>query len=83
MSASLPTVAQLWAEFSGMVMPADAGEVQVQEMRRAFYAGFHALMSAQVGDAAAAATDDEQLAWMMRLQREIQSFFALIQEGRA
>lgn len=34
----------LWQEFSRAVMPRTAGDVQRQEMRRAFYAGVEGMM---------------------------------------
>lgn len=37
-------VAQLWTSFRVTVMPPTAGPVQVQEMRRAFYAGAQGLL---------------------------------------
>jgi hypothetical protein len=36
------TIAQQWEVFASNCLPADAGPVQRQEMRRAFYAGFGA-----------------------------------------
>jgi hypothetical protein len=37
------TVAEMWADYQRNVLPPDAGEIQVQECRRAFYAGAHAM----------------------------------------
>jgi len=83
MSAHLDTVAQMWARFSGMVMPADAPAIQVQEMRRAFYAGCHAVLNAQVSDVVAATSDEEVELWLAGIHSEVAAFFSLIQEGRA
>ena len=39
------TVANLWDSFRSVVIPSDAPPVQVQEMRRAFYAGVFAVVT--------------------------------------
>ena len=38
------SIAQQWESFSANVLPRDAPTVQRQEMRRAFYAGAHAML---------------------------------------
>lgn len=38
-------LADAWASYRELVVPAEAGEVQVQESRRAFYAGARAVES--------------------------------------
>jgi len=35
----MPTVAAVWDTYAARVLPKDAGPIQVQEIRRAFYAG--------------------------------------------
>ena len=46
------TIKEQWDSFRMLVVPADASEVQLQETRRAFYAGAEAMMRIQfnIGD---------------------------------
>lgn len=41
------TVQEQWQIFSALVVPKDAPEVQITEMRRAFYAGVEAMLRIQ------------------------------------
>lgn len=41
----MKTIAEQWLEFSTMVLPDTVSDVQRTEMRKAFFAGFHACMT--------------------------------------
>jgi hypothetical protein len=78
------TIAQRWEEFRGWVMPPGVHESQVREMRRAFYAGFHASLMAGLEMADESGPNDDVGATMIqRLHEECQRFAADIQAGRA
>jgi hypothetical protein len=44
----MKTIAEQWLEFSAMVLPDTVSDVQRVEMRKAFFAGFHASMMSHV-----------------------------------
>lgn len=76
--------AQEWARYAIRVMPADAGEVQKQETRRAFYAGASAPFSVLLRSLAPEAepTEDD-LRMLDDLKAEFDQFARDIAEGRA
>ena len=74
-----------WLEFSLMVMPPNAPAVQRIEMRRAFYAGAHALLCL-MQQKVSAGTDDPteaDLDMMQGLSDELAAFNAEVAAGRA
>lgn len=79
------SLAEAWGQFRMAVVPADAPEVQVTEMRRAFYAGaagLQGLMFARLDDQ----TDDctaEDEAFMMGINAELEAFAKAIAGGEA
>jgi hypothetical protein len=77
-------MAEQWDGFSRKVMPADAPQVQRQEMRRAFYAGAQAILH---GVIAAFAPESEptveDLQIMADLDNELSAFAELVKAGRA
>ncbi len=77
------TIAQQWATFERLVMPAGAGPVQRQEMRRAFYAGFQGALNVGTEIAAADLSDEAGAAVLQGLHEECQLFVGEIQAGRA
>jgi hypothetical protein len=52
------TVFDLWTSYRAGVLPADAGPIQVEECRRAFYAGAAAVFGLTMGEACE--PEDEQ-----------------------
>jgi len=46
------TIQEQWEQFRKLIVPADAPPVQVQEMRRSFYAGVEAMLRIQLAFAA-------------------------------
>ena len=77
------TIAQQWANFEKAVLPANAGPVQRQEMRRAFYGGFGAALMASVEIADAELTDEAGAAVLEGYHQECALFVQAVQEGRA
>jgi hypothetical protein len=71
----LETVAESWATYQTHVLPPKAGPVQIEETRRAFYAGvYFCLMNLayNIGDAS---TDEEQgIVELEKLKAECEAF---------
>jgi len=80
----MQTIAQQWIGFEKAVMPATAGSLQRNEMRRAFYAGFAAALAAGLDMADESGENDDIGATMwQRLHEECAQFGRDIQAGRA
>lgn len=74
-------VAREWDLYRRTVLPADAGDVQVSETRRAFYAGVFSLFTTFV--ALGQYPDDEGEAVLAGILRECHAFNADVAAGRA
>ena len=72
----MKTVAEMHAEWAKSVIPAAAGQVQRQEMERAFYCGFAAALRCAT-DAAHESGDDEELGvrLLASLKQQCMEFF--------
>lgn len=72
-----------WESFEAAVMPRDAGQVQRQEMRRAFYAGAWSMLCAvrDIGDDGVSEADG--VVTLEAMRRELEAFQFLIKKGRA
>lgn len=79
---SIPTVAQLWYEFSHRVLPPTAPEIQRIEMRRAFYAGFYGCITASVEIADQCPDEDEGALAFQTLDDECRRFARAVLDGR-
>ena len=79
---SARTIADMWATYQGAVLPDDAPPIQVQETRRAFYAGAHILLCDLPG-MTEDVSEDAGVARLEALHRECQAFFVLVAAGRA
>ena len=78
------SVAQQWAQFEALVLPASAGPTQRQEMRRAFYAGFQGALMAGIEMAdESGESDDIGVTLIQRLHDECQQFAREVAAGRA
>ena len=84
-------IARAWSSYRTLVVPADAGEVQVEETRRAFYAGaaviFQGLKIWLDGEDGTDEPSEADLAKMSEIQAEIDAFgleidLALLARGR-
>lgn len=77
-------VAVGWTVFTEHVLPVHAGDVQRQEMRRAFYAGclwLFETLTQQVSEGEEAT--DADLAMMDTIKRELDQFMRDLRSGRA
>jgi hypothetical protein len=80
----MKSIVELWVSFASAVMPKNASAVQRKEMRRAFYAGFHAALMAGVQMADESGDDDDKgVAMIQRLHDECAQFVVEVQAGRA
>jgi len=69
------SVAMLWANFAGIVLPPDAGPSQREDMRRAFYAGFVECFVV-IGDLSKEFGVEEAAGALEKLDAEARGFFA-------
>lgn len=78
-------VAGEWEKFWKAVKPEGAPKVQHDEMRRAFYAGFHCLLNRIAGlfDSDSDEPTEADLAIMGQIDAELKAFQKDIAEGRA
>lgn len=76
-------MAVAWASFLTEVIPPDASETQVTEMRRAFYAGAAALLRAVADIGDSVEDDDAGAARLMALDDELEAFGEAVQRGDA
>jgi len=84
MSAQRQTVREAWEEYRKVVMHPGAGPTQMQECRRAFYAGAHMLLCATMtglspGDDITQADED----YIGALHYELLMFAAQVKKGEA
>jgi predicted secreted protein len=68
----MKTIEQRWREFSERVIPRDAPQVQHQEMRRAFYAGFTSML--EVDEELARMTDEAAIILLDSFYREAMNY---------
>jgi hypothetical protein len=78
------TVREAWAIYRSRVIPSSAGSVQIQECRRAFYAGAESLMVAIMDglDPSRDPTEGDE-AYLNALHQELLVFAIDVKEGRA
>jgi hypothetical protein len=73
-----------WLSYRTVVIPKDAGELQVRESRRAFYAGAGALLETILGFLGSGDEPSEQeLASMDQIANEIREFNEQVKRGAA
>lgn len=75
------TVAEQWEEFRRSTMRGVTNPVQIEEMRRGFYAGFIASISSMSQAADAFESEDEGAAQVEKWLRECQQFFVELIRG--
>lgn len=80
---ALTIIQDLWESYRQQVVPHDAPLVQVQETKRAFFAGVNGLFGAIIGilDEGSEATERDLLV-MAAIHRELEAFNAAVQAGR-
>jgi hypothetical protein len=77
------TIADQWALFEKLVIPANAPPIQRQEMRRAFYAGAEALLGLQMEIGDGSITEEAGVAIIEGWHDECRRFAAMVAEGKA
>jgi hypothetical protein len=75
------TIAAYWEAFRKTAVSADAPPLQLQETRRAFYAGFHGMQAANIK--LAYMSEDAACAVLDSLLAEYVQFTAEVMAGRA
>jgi hypothetical protein len=68
-----------WRSYDKEIIPPDAPETQIQECRRAFYAGAQMMMT----EVQAALASNRPLSRLADLQRELDRFVAAVRRGKA
>jgi hypothetical protein len=78
-------IREIWNDYRARVMPANAGPIQVQESRRAFYAGAQAFFGIQLHglDKEDQEPTEDDMKMMDELHAELNEFAQDIKEGRA
>lgn len=76
------TVRNEWDSYSLQVMDARSGDLQRQELRRAFYAGFSSAVGV-ITDIGRSLGDDEALVAIRAVRAELLEFGADVTGGRA
>ncbi|MBZ0086495.1 MAG: hypothetical protein K8F33_00100 [Thermomonas sp.] len=77
------TVQEQWDGFRKLVVPKDAPEVQVTEMRRAFYAGVEAMLRIQWAIGDDAVSEDAGVAILEGVHDECRRFAEDVANGAA
>jgi hypothetical protein len=75
----------LWNEFRTLVLPPDAPDIQIVDMRRAFYAGVHSAMNrlaSEMSDGDALDDPNDERA-IREVNEELRMFSLDVKEGRA
>lgn len=72
-------VAEAWATYRDKVLPRSAGRVQVDETRKAFYAGAFAVLSGLMGGMSESPdVEPQDLSLVNDLEAELQAFAASV-----
>lgn len=76
-----PSIDNMWSTYAEQVLPEDAGPIQTQVTKRAFYGGAVAIHNIfiQVGEL----PEDEALKVLARLGDEFDAFVAKVSKGSA
>lgn len=80
----MPIMHDEWASYHREVIPADAPAIQIQESKRAFYAGAWALFQAiqKIMDPSSEEPTERDLRVMDSIDRELREFNASVLAGR-
>lgn len=74
----MQSVAETWAAFAARVVPKEADEIQIQEMRRAFYAGSYSMLMNVREGISEDTPEEEGVEQLVALQDECEAFFTTI-----
>lgn len=81
--AAMETFAQMWESFRDKVIPPTAPQIQVDEMRRAFYAGAWVTLTAVQRIGENDITEDAGIVYLEALKKEGEEFYQRVLSGRA
>ncbi len=76
-------IQEAWLDFKRKVIPEDAPNIQLQECRRAFYAGAQSSFSVYVSIGDEVVSEDDGVKILEDLRDELAEFPKMILEGRA
>ena len=78
-------IASLWDDYKQGVVPADASAIQVQECRRAFYAGVHSILKTMAENRSRKGRlrGDPDADFASSVDAELQTFLNDVISGRA
>lgn len=76
-----PTIKEMWDSFHKNIIPKNAHPIQVQETRRAFYAGAQGMM--MINHKITNFSDDEGVEILEELTDELQQFMRDLLDGKA
>ena len=79
----MKTIHEVWESLEAAAIPADAPDIQRQEMRRAFYAGAQAMLHLAFSVGPESVSEDEGAAMLERWRLEVLAFSRAIREGKA
>lgn len=82
MREPLPSIRDAWQSYREHVLPPDAPSVQVQECRRAFYAGAHSVLCVVTAIGDDSVSEDQGLDTLTALHEENDRFLADVKAGR-
>lgn len=77
------TIEKEWMQYEALVIPKDAGSIQRQETRRAFYAGAQALLEMTNSLGEETVSEDAAVAILQGWHEECQLFTMEIVKGNA
>ncbi len=79
----MKSIKQEWELYKVVVVPAGASPIQLQETRRAFYAGAEAMTRLMHAATTQTATEEEGMQAFAEIERELQDFTRQVQAGEA
>jgi len=79
MTGKLQTVAEMWQDYRREVVPRDAGAIQIQECRRAFYAGVSVMFTnAAYGVARDDVSEDQGVEYFEKIDAELKAYMLTV-----
>ena len=77
------TIQEQWEMYEKLVLSKDASPIQLLETRRAFYAGFEAMLRVQWAIAGNEYSEDAGVAMLEGCYEESRAFARLVTDGKA
>ena len=83
MQPAFESVAQWWDAFARATLPRNCSTVQRWEVRRAFYAGAFAMLTACANIGEDAVSEEQGIQWLEAWRKEITEFYESVKAGTA